>query len=181
MRCSRAPSSASSPASASRPTAWWSRAARTPMNRCSPANPRRAPKAAGDSGVCGSINTGGVLEIRATRVGAESTLARIVRTVEQAAASRTQHRALGGPRGAPLHSRRAGACRRSTFAGWQWRTGKPADRADARHRRAGDRLPLRAGHRHAAGAHRRRGAPPDAAASWSATRACSRPSAAWTW
>ena len=40
--------------------------------------------------VCGSINTGGVLEIRATRVGAESTLARIVRTVEQAAASRTQ-------------------------------------------------------------------------------------------
>jgi heavy metal translocating P-type ATPase len=48
------------------------------------------PKGPGDAVICGSINTGGVLEIRATRVGAESTLAHIVRTVEQAAASRTK-------------------------------------------------------------------------------------------
>ena len=33
------------------------------------------PKAPGDPVVCGSINTGGALDIRATRVGAESTLA----------------------------------------------------------------------------------------------------------
>jgi heavy metal translocating P-type ATPase len=46
-------------------------------------------KAPGDAVVCGSINTGGVLEIRATRVGADTTLAHIVRTVEQAAARRT--------------------------------------------------------------------------------------------
>jgi heavy metal translocating P-type ATPase len=46
-------------------------------------------KVPGDAVVCGSINTGGVLEIRATRVGAESTLAHIVRAVEQAAAHRT--------------------------------------------------------------------------------------------
>ena len=46
-------------------------------------------KAPGDDVVCGSINTTGVLEIRATRVGSESTLAHIVRTVEQAAARRT--------------------------------------------------------------------------------------------
>ena len=47
-------------------------------------------KAPGDPVVCGSVNSGGPLEIRATRVGADSTLAHIVKTVEQAAASRTQ-------------------------------------------------------------------------------------------
>jgi copper/silver-translocating P-type ATPase len=47
-------------------------------------------KGPGDAVVCGSINTGGVLEVRATRVGADSTLAHIVRTVEQAAARRTE-------------------------------------------------------------------------------------------
>jgi heavy metal translocating P-type ATPase len=46
-------------------------------------------KAPGDAVVCGSINTGSPMEVRATRVGADSTLARIARTVEQAAASRT--------------------------------------------------------------------------------------------
>jgi P-type Cu2+ transporter len=46
-------------------------------------------KTPGDAVVCGSINTGGVLEIQATRVGSDSTLAHIVRTVEQAAARRT--------------------------------------------------------------------------------------------
>src|SRR5262249_25573957 len=39
--------------------------------------------------VCGSMNLDGVLDIEATRVGAESTLAHIVRTVEQAMARRT--------------------------------------------------------------------------------------------
>jgi len=48
------------------------------------------PKAPGDPVICGSINSGGVLDVRATRVGADSTLARIVRTVEQASANRTQ-------------------------------------------------------------------------------------------
>jgi heavy metal translocating P-type ATPase len=48
------------------------------------------PKGPGDAVVCGSINTGSPLEIRATRVGADSTLARIVRTVEQAAAHHTE-------------------------------------------------------------------------------------------
>jgi heavy metal translocating P-type ATPase len=51
-----------------------------------------APRSKGpdDTVVCGSVNAGGVLEVRATRVGADSSLALIVRTVEQAAASRTQ-------------------------------------------------------------------------------------------
>jgi heavy metal translocating P-type ATPase len=47
------------------------------------------PKTPGDPVVCGSINTGNALDIRATHVGGDSTLARIVQTVEQACASRT--------------------------------------------------------------------------------------------
>ncbi len=81
-------------------------------------------KTVGDSVVCGSINTGGVLEIRATRVGAESTLARIVRTVEQAAASRTQmERSVD--RVARLFIPAVLGFAAVTFAGWQWHTGKP--------------------------------------------------------
>jgi len=48
------------------------------------------PKGPGDPVVCGSLNTGDALDIRATRVGQESTLARIARTVEEAVASRTE-------------------------------------------------------------------------------------------
>jgi heavy metal translocating P-type ATPase len=81
-------------------------------------------KTVGDSVVCGSINTGGVLEIRATRVGAESTLARIVRTVEQAAASRTQmERSVDHV--ARLFIPAVLALAVTTFAVWQWHTGKP--------------------------------------------------------
>jgi heavy metal translocating P-type ATPase len=81
-------------------------------------------KMVGDSVVCGSINTGGVLEIRATRVGAESTLARIVRTVEQAAASRTRmERSVD--RAARLFIPTVLALAAVTFAAWQWHTGKP--------------------------------------------------------
>src|SRR5258708_9694990 len=81
-------------------------------------------KTVGDSVVGGSITTGGVLESRATRVGAESTLARIVRTVEQAAASRTQmERSVD--RAARLFIPSVLALASITFAAWQWHTGKP--------------------------------------------------------
>jgi heavy metal translocating P-type ATPase len=84
------------------------------------------PKAPGDTVICGSINTGGVLEIRASRVGAESTLARIVRTVEQAAASRTRvERTVD--RVARLFIPAVVAIAVMTFAGWQWRTGRTAE------------------------------------------------------
>jgi len=84
------------------------------------------PKGPGDAVICGSVNTGGVLEIAATRVGADSTLAQIVRTVEQAAASRTQvERAVD--RAARLFVPAVLALAALTFAGWEWRTGKPAD------------------------------------------------------
>jgi len=84
------------------------------------------PKEPGDPVVCGSVNTVGVLEIRATRVGAESTLAQIVRTVEQAAASRT-HVERAVDRIARIFVPIVLALAVLTFAGWQWRTGNPGD------------------------------------------------------
>jgi heavy metal translocating P-type ATPase len=81
-------------------------------------------KTVGDSVVSGSINTGGVLEIRVTRAGADSTLERIVRTVEQAAASRTKmERSVD--RVARLFIPAVLALAVITFAAWQAHTGKP--------------------------------------------------------
>jgi heavy metal translocating P-type ATPase len=83
-------------------------------------------KVPGDPVVCGSINTGGVLEIETTRVGDQSTLARIVRTVEQAVARRTGvERTVD--RVARLFIPAVLAVAVLTFAGWLWRAGRPAD------------------------------------------------------
>jgi Cd2+/Zn2+-exporting ATPase len=49
---------------------------------------RPVPRAAGDSVFAGSINGSGALEVRVTRVAAETTLARILRRVEEAQSSR---------------------------------------------------------------------------------------------
>ncbi|HZT32205.1 MAG TPA: heavy metal translocating P-type ATPase [Bryobacteraceae bacterium] len=51
-----------------------------------------APRARGpgEAVICGSVNGGGVLEVRTTHAGAESTLARIIRSVEAALASRSR-------------------------------------------------------------------------------------------
>ncbi|WP_372342217.1 heavy metal translocating P-type ATPase [Geothrix sp. PMB-07] len=46
-------------------------------------------KAPGDTVICGSLNTAGVLEIRVTRCGADSTLAQIVASVQSALASKS--------------------------------------------------------------------------------------------
>ena len=84
------------------------------------------PKAPGDPVVCGSLNTGGVLEIRATRVGASSTLAQMVRTVEQAAGGRTRIE-----QSVDQVSRRfipaVLLLALMTLAGWTLRTGQPAE------------------------------------------------------
>jgi heavy metal translocating P-type ATPase len=81
-------------------------------------------KTVGDGVVSGSINTGGVLEIRVTRAGADSTLERIVRTVEQAAASRTKmERSVD--RVARLFIPVVLGLAVITFAAWQAHTGKP--------------------------------------------------------
>jgi heavy metal translocating P-type ATPase len=84
------------------------------------------PKDPGDPVICGSINTGNVLEIRATLVGAESSLAQIVRKVEKAAASRTaiEHTV---DRVSRIFIPVVLGLAILTFAGWQWRTGHPAE------------------------------------------------------
>src|SRR5579871_2514845 len=80
-------------------------------------------KQPGDAVVCGSINTGSVLEIRTTRAGADSTLAHIVRTVEQAAAHRTRaERAVD--RISRIFIPAILALAIATFAGWLWFTGQ---------------------------------------------------------
>jgi P-type Cu2+ transporter len=84
------------------------------------------PKAPGDAVVCGSLNSGGVLDIRTGRVGADSTLARIVRTVEQAARNRTRvERSVD--RASRLFIPGVLAISILTFAGWLARTGRPAE------------------------------------------------------
>lgn len=83
-------------------------------------------KGPGDAVVCGSLNAGGVLDIRATRVGGDSTLARIVRTVEQAAGNRTRmERAVD--RAARIFIPAVLGVAALTFAGWTLRTGQPAE------------------------------------------------------
>jgi heavy metal translocating P-type ATPase len=83
-------------------------------------------KGPGDAVVCGSVNIGGVLEIETTRVGEDSTLARIVRTVEQATQRRTAvERTVD--RVARLFIPMVLAVSALTFAGWTWRTGRPAE------------------------------------------------------
>ncbi len=46
-------------------------------------------KGPGDTAICGSLNTAGVLEVRATRCGEDSTLAQIVKSVQSALASKS--------------------------------------------------------------------------------------------
>jgi len=83
-------------------------------------------KQPGDTVVCGSINIGGVLEVRTTRAGAASTLAHMVRTVEQAAAHRTRtERAVD--RVARIFIPAVLALALTTFAGWLWHTGRLAE------------------------------------------------------
>jgi len=83
-------------------------------------------KAPGDAVVCGSTNIGGGLEVRATRVGAESTLAQIVRRVEQAAGNRTQVERLVD-RVSRVFIPAVLAVAAATFAGWSLHTGDPAE------------------------------------------------------
>jgi heavy metal translocating P-type ATPase len=83
-------------------------------------------KGPGDAVACGSINIGGALEVRATRVGAESTLSRIVRAVEGAAARRTRlDRAVD--RVSRVFVPTVLLLAALTFAAWEWRTGRLAD------------------------------------------------------
>ena len=82
-------------------------------------------KGPGDDVVCGSINTGSVLEVRTTRAGSDSTLAHIIRTVEQAAVHHSKtERAVDAVSRVFIPAVLALAV--LTFGGWVWRTGSPS-------------------------------------------------------
>lgn len=84
------------------------------------------PKAPGDTVICGSINTGNPLEIRATLVGENSTLAQIVHKVEQAAASRTRiEQSVNRVSRSFIPAVLALAV--VTFGAWRWRSGNSAE------------------------------------------------------
>jgi heavy metal translocating P-type ATPase len=85
--------------------------------------PRR--KSAGDAVVCGSLNTDSVLQIRATRTGPDSTLARIIRMVETAMANHSPlERAVD--RAARIFVPCVIVLAVLTFAGWLTATGSAA-------------------------------------------------------
>ena len=67
---------------------WCSRAPARSTSRSSPARACRSPSTPGDAVTGGSVNGEGLLVVRTTAVGAESTLARIVRLVESAQAKK---------------------------------------------------------------------------------------------
>jgi heavy metal translocating P-type ATPase len=83
-------------------------------------------KQPGDAVVCGSINTGSILAVETTRAGGASSLAHMVRTVQQAAAHRTEtERAVD--RVARLFIPVVLALALLTFAGWLFYGGRPAE------------------------------------------------------
>ena len=82
--CVRACGSSSARASRSPPTASSRTARRPSTRRCSPASPCPVEVGPGDAVTGATINAGGRLVVRATRVGADTALARIARLVEEA-------------------------------------------------------------------------------------------------
>ena len=77
-------SSWSAPASASRPTVSSSSALRPSTKAPSPASPLPRDKQSGDEVFSGTVNGNGLLHIRVTRAGSETTLARVVALVQEA-------------------------------------------------------------------------------------------------
>ena len=82
-------------------------------------------KRRGEAVVCGSLNTDGVLEIRATRVGSESTLTQIIRSVEAAVNRRSEiERTVDRVSRVFVPAVTAVAC--LTLVGWMWAGLHPA-------------------------------------------------------
>ena len=113
-------------------------------------------KQPGDAVTGGAINGEGLLQVRTTAVGTESTLARIVRLVESAQATQGAHPAPGRPGERGVRAGVVIGAALLTLLGWglvdrrQWATGS-AQRGGG----AGDRLPVRARPGHAGGDHGR--------------------------
>ena len=106
-------------------------------------------KHAGDTVTGGAVNGEGLLVVRTTAIGAESTLARIVRLVESAQAKKAPIQRLVD-RVSEVFVPVVMAIALATVLGWGLATGRAERRRGAR-----DRLPLCAGPGHADGHHGR--------------------------
>jgi hypothetical protein len=132
------------------------RGARRPQpRRRIPASPARACRRARTRRrvTGGAVNGEGLLVIRATALGAESTLARIVRLVESAQAAKAPIQRLVDQVSAVFVPVVVGIAL-LTLLGWGWRR-RLGGRHPERGGGAGDRLPLCAGTGHARGHHGR--------------------------
>jgi cation-transporting ATPase V/Cu+-exporting ATPase len=87
-------------------------------------------KAPGDRVAGATLNTSGVLTVRATAVGADTALAQIVRLVEQAQAGRGQAQRLAD-RISAVFVPAVIAVAALTFAGWWWLGGDPVEAVTA--------------------------------------------------
>ena len=92
-------SSWSGPGRRSPPTAWSSRAPRRSTPRCSPASRCRSRSGPATRSSGATVNAGGRLVVRATRVGADTQLAQMARLVEDAQNGKAE--CSGWPTGSP--------------------------------------------------------------------------------
>ena len=140
------------------PTASSRTAAPPSTSRCSPASPCPSRCSPGDAVAGATVNAGGRLVVRATRVGADTALAQIARLVDRGAVGQGAGAAARRPRLGRLRPGRHRPRRRD--ARLLARRGRARDvRLHRRRRRADHRLPVRARARHAdraAGRHRPR-------------------------
>ena len=122
------------------------------LSRCSPASRSRSRSQPGDEVAGATVNAGGRLVVRATRVGADTALAQIARLVD-----RRPDRQGAGPAPRRPHLRasssRSSSRSRSRRSAFWLGTGREHDvRLHRRGRRADHRLPVRARARDADGA-----------------------------
>ena len=153
--CGWATSCGSGRARRCRSTGWWSTGRRRSTSRCSRASRSRSTRARATRWPAATVNRQGVLTVRATAVGADTALARIVRLVAEAQGSKAPVQRLADRVAGVFVPVVLVAGRCSPSPAWAVLAGRPRRRPPGRHRRADRRLPLRPGPGHAHGHHGR--------------------------
>ena len=141
--CARACGSSSGRASRSPPTASSRRAPPRSTRRCSPASRCPVEVGPGDAVTGATINAGGRLVVRATRVGADTALARIARLVEEAQSGKADVQRLAD-RISAIFVPIVLVLAAGTLAAWLAHRPRRHRRVHRRGRGADHRLPVRA-------------------------------------
>ena len=106
------------PARRSPPTAWSRAARRRSTPRCSRASRCRSRSGPATRSTGGTVNAGGRLVVRATRVGSDTQLAQMARLVEEAQHGKTEVQRLADRISGGLRARRHRAVRRRRCGFW---------------------------------------------------------------